>query len=119
MRLLKIPYRVSVLSTGELSFAAAKCYDIEAWAPGANAYLEVSSCSNFEDFQARRMGIRFKDVKAKKKGFVHTLNGSGVALARTFICLIENYQQEDGSILIPDVLRPYMSGQKTIQPPSR
>ncbi len=119
LRLLKIPYRVSVLSTGELSFAAAKCYDIEAWAPGANAYLEVSSCSNFEDFQARRMGIRFKDVKAKKKGFVHTLNGSGVALARTFICLIENYQQEDGSILIPDVLRPYMSGQKTIQPPSR
>jgi seryl-tRNA synthetase len=113
---LKIPYRVSVLSTGELSFAAAKCYDIEAWAPGTGAYLEVSSVSNFEDFQARRGNIRYKDSQDNKVKFVHTLNGSGVALARTVICILENYQQEDGSILIPDVLKSYMGQQTHIKP---
>jgi len=112
---LKLPYRIASLSTGELSFAAAKCYDIEAWAPGAGRYFEVSSVSNFEDFQARRGNIRYKDNKNQKINHVHTLNGSGVALARTIICILETYQQKDGSILIPDVLRPYMGNQKYIE----
>ena len=112
---LKLPYRVVALSTGELSFAAAKCYDIEAWAPGAERYFEVSSVSNFEDFQARRSNIRYKDKKTQKMNFVHTLNGSGIALARTIICILENYQQKDGSILIPNVLRPYMGKQEYIK----
>jgi seryl-tRNA synthetase len=111
---LKLPYRISVLSTGELSFSAAKCYDIEAWAPGAERYFEVSSVSNFEDFQARRGNIRYKDKKTQKVNYVHTLNGSGVALARTIICILETYQQKDGSVLIPDVLRPYMGNKKSI-----
>lgn len=114
LQLLDLPYRVSVLSTGDLSFAAAKCYDIEVWAPGQNAWLECSSCSNFEDFQARRAGIRYRD-KNRKVHYLHTLNGSGVALPRTFICILENYQQEDGSVDIPEVLRPYMDGQEKIK----
>lgn len=114
LQLLKLPYRVMALSTGDISFAAAKCYDIEAWAPGMGKWLEVSSCSNFEDFQARRASIRFKDASTGKTGFVHTLNGSGVALARTFIALLENHQQADGSILIPEALRPYMDGLERI-----
>ncbi|MBN1522276.1 MAG: serine--tRNA ligase, partial [Candidatus Aureabacteria bacterium] len=109
-----IPYRVLLLASGDMSFAAAKCYDIEAWSPGLGRYLEVSSCSNFEDFQARRMNIRFRRKKTGKNDFVHTLNSSGVALARTFIALIETYQNEDGSITIPESLRPYMKGMKTI-----
>ena len=112
---LKLPYRIVSLSTGELSFAAAKCYDIEAWAPGAGRYFEVSSVSNFEDFQARRGNIRYKDSKTQKVNHVHTLNGSGVALARTIICILETYQQKDGSILIPDVLRPYLGNQEHIE----
>ncbi len=113
LQLLNIPYRVVALCTGELSFAAAKCYDLEAWAPGVNRWLEVSSCSNFEDFQARRSGIRYRD-KAGKSRFVHTLNGSGMGMARTLIAVIEHYQTVRGSIRIPEVLVPYMGGLKEI-----
>ncbi len=118
LQLLELPYRVCILSTGELSFAAAKCYDIEAWS-AVSGYLEVSSCSNFEDFQARRANIRYKqttDDGREMKGYVHTLNGSGVALARTVIAILENYQQKDGSVVIPEVLQRYMDGQKIIKP---
>ncbi len=116
LQALKLPYRVMVLSTGELSFAAAKCYDIEAWAPGAGRYFEVSSVSNFEDFQARRGNIKYKNSKTQKVNYVHTLNGSGVALARTIICILETYQQKDGSVVVPEVLRPYMAKQARIKP---
>jgi seryl-tRNA synthetase len=102
------------LSTQDLSFAASKCYDLEAYAAGSDKWLEVSSCSNFEDFQARRANIRFRRKNTKKVEFVHTLNGSGVALARTMIAIIENYQQKDGSILIPECLRRYLDGQERI-----
>jgi seryl-tRNA synthetase len=105
LQLLGLDYRVIELCTGDLGFGAAKTYDIEVWAPGQNAYLEVSSCSNFEDFQARRMSLRFKD--AEKNRFCHTLNGSGLALPRLFAALIETYQQPDGSIRIPEKLQPY------------
>jgi len=108
---LGLHYRVVCLAAGDLSFAGSKCYDLEAWAPGMGQYLEVSSCSNFEEFQARRANIRYRAKESKKVVFVHTLNGSGVALARTMICLLETYQQPDGSVLIPDVLRPYLNGQ--------
>jgi seryl-tRNA synthetase len=114
LQMLQIPYRVVLLSTQDISFAASKCYDIEAWAPGANTYLEVSSCSNFEDFQARRSNIRYKDRTTGKSSFVHTLNGSGVALARTVICILENYQQKDGTVKVPEVLIEYMDGQNVI-----
>jgi len=109
-------YRVRELCTGDLSFAAAKCYDIELWAPGTGTWLEVSSCSNFEDFQARRMNIRFRPTEGKGTRFVHTLNGSGVALARLFIALVECGQQEDGSVALPEALWPYMGGKKEIRP---
>jgi seryl-tRNA synthetase len=105
---LNIPYRVATLATGDLSFAAAKCYDIEAYAPGIDRWLEVSSCSNYEDFQARRMNIRFRRDRGAKPEFIHTLNGSGVALPRTVIAIIENYQTDEGTIVVPEVLRPYM-----------
>ncbi len=108
---LGLHYRVVCLATGDLSFAAAKCYDLEAWAPGLNQYLEVSSCSNFEAFQARRANIRYRSAATKKHAFVHTLNGSGVALARTLICLLETHQQPDGRVRIPEPLRPYLDGQ--------
>ena len=118
LQLLGLPYRVVMLSTQDISFAAAKCYDIEAYSAGLNAWLEVSSCSNFESFQARRANIKFKTVNKQTNKpvteYVHTLNGSGVALARTIIAIIENYQQKDGSILIPEVLRPYMDGRERI-----
>ncbi len=113
LQLLNIPYRVMNLSTGDLSFAAAKCYDLEAWAPGVNRWLEVSSCSNFEDFQARRSGIRYRDKDGKSR-FVHTLNGSGMGMARTLIAVMEHYQTAQGSIRIPEVLVPYMGGLKVI-----
>ncbi|MDO8587672.1 MAG: serine--tRNA ligase [Armatimonadota bacterium] len=113
-QLLEIPYRVLLLCTGDISFAAAKCYDVEAWAPGVGQWLECSSCSNFEDFQARRANIRFRPDKGAKPEFVHTLNASGVALPRTFIAVMENYQQADGTIVVPKVLRPYMSGVEVI-----
>jgi len=108
--ILKIPYRVLLLATGDLSFAAAKCYDIEVYAAGMDKWLEASSCSNFEDFQARRGNISFKGKDGKKKGFVHTLNGSGVALPRTMVAILENYQTADGKVIIPEALRPYMGG---------
>ena len=114
MQLLGLQYRVVKLCTGDLSFASTKCYDIEVWAPGIKRYLEVSSCSNFEDFQARRINIRFRDEKGNLR-YVHTLNGSGVALPRTMIAIIETYQKEDGTIEIPEVLRPYMDGLELIQ----
>ncbi|MFA5157233.1 MAG: serine--tRNA ligase [Candidatus Omnitrophota bacterium] len=114
LQLLGLPYRVVMLSTGDISFAAAKCYDIEAYAPGADKWLEVSSCSNFEAFQARRANIKFRNKGAKKLEFVHTLNGSGVAMARTVIAILENYQQKDGSIIIPEALRPYFDGRERI-----
>ena len=104
---LGIPYRVVMLATGDISFAASKCYDIEAWAPGIEKNLEVSSCSNFTDFQARRANIKYR-TKDKKVEYVHTLNGSGIAMARTVVCILETYQQKDGSVIIPEVLRPYM-----------
>ena len=116
VQLLKLPYRVSVLSTEGISFAASKCYDIELWAAGSKMYLEVSSCSNFEDFQARRANIKYKNKKTQKLNYVHTLNGSGVATARLFIALIENYQTERGTVIVPKVLRPYMDGIKEIKP---
>jgi len=111
---LELPYRVILLASGELSFASSKCFDIEVYALGVDQWLEVSSCSNFEDFQARRANIRFKGKTTTKPAFVHTLNGSGLALARIVIALIENYQEEDGSIVIPKVLQPYMGGLKKI-----
>jgi seryl-tRNA synthetase len=112
--LLKLPYRVLELASGDISFAAAKCYDLEVYAPGLDKWLEASSCSNFEDFQARRANIRYKGKDMKKPAFIHTLNGSGVATPRTVISIIENYQQADGTIAVPDVLQPYMHGLKVI-----
>ncbi|HPP30486.1 MAG TPA: serine--tRNA ligase [bacterium] len=114
LQALYLPYRVVMLCTGDLSFAASKCYDIELWAPGIKKWLEVSSCSNFEAFQARRAGIKFRDRKGKTE-YVHTLNGSGVALPRLIISILENYQQPDGSVVVPDVLRPYMGGLEVIR----
>ncbi len=113
---LGLEYRVVGLCRGDLSFASAKTYDLEIWAPGVQRWLEVSSCSNFEDFQARRAGIRFKD-KGQKPRFVHTLNGSGVAFARLVLTLVEAYQQADGSVVIPEALRPYMRGLEALAAP--
>jgi seryl-tRNA synthetase len=111
LQLLGLRYRVLELCTGDLGFGAAKTYDLEVWSPGQNAYLEVSSCSNFEDYQARRMNLRYKDVDGKNK-FCHTLNGSGVALPRLFAALIESYQRPDGSITIPEKLQSYFGGKE-------
>lgn len=108
LQLLELPYRVLTLASGDLSFAAAKCYDIEVWSPGTEKYLEVSSCSNFEDFQARRMQIRFRRKAGAKPEFIHTLNGSGVATARLMIAILEHYQTDEGTVIVPDVLREYM-----------
>jgi seryl-tRNA synthetase len=113
---LGLHYRVVTLCTGDLGFSAAKTYDIEVWLPGQNTYREISSCSNCEDFQARRANIRFKAKGSKKNRFVHTLNGSGLAVGRTMVAILENYQQEDGSVVIPDILRPYMGGIDVIYP---
>lgn len=113
---LNLPYRTVVLSTGDMGFGAIKTYDIEVWLPSQNTYREISSCSNCGDFQARRMGLRFKRAGNAKTEFVHTLNGSGLAVGRTWIAVLENYQQADGSVVIPEVLRPYMNGMSEIQP---
>ena len=115
LQLLGLPYRVVVLSTGDLGFSAAKTYDIEVWLPSYNDYKEISSCSNFEDYQARRANIRFRRSPKDRPEFVHTLNGSGLAVGRTWAAIVENYQQEDGSIIVPEVLRPYMGGIKVIK----
>ena len=111
---LKIPYRVVQMCTGDLSFTAAAKYDLEMWAPGCEEWLEVSSCSNFLDFQARRANIRYRAEPGARPEYVHTLNGSGLALPRTMIAVMENYQQADGSIVVPEVLRPYMGGMERI-----
>jgi seryl-tRNA synthetase len=111
---LELPYRVVELCTGDLGFSAAKTYDIEVWMPAQETYREISSCSNFEDFQARRAGIRHRRRGKKGTALVHTLNGSGLAVGRTFAALLENNQQADGSITIPDALRPYMQGVEVI-----
>lgn len=108
LQLLGLPYRVVCLSTGDMGFSSAKTYDIEVWMPSYNRYLEISSCSNFEDYQARRGSIRFKDGIKDKARLVHTLNGSGVAIGRTVAAILENYQNDDGSVTVPEVLRPYM-----------
>ncbi len=109
---LGLPYRVVCLSTGDLGFCAAKTYDVEVWMPSYDRYVEISSCSNCEDYQARRASIRFKDDKADKAKFVHTLNGSGLAVGRTVAAILENYQEADGSVTVPEVLRPYMNVNK-------
>jgi len=114
LELLEIPYRVVALCTGDLGFGAAKTYDLEAWMPGENRWREVSSCSNFTDFQARRINIRFKKEETGKLEYVYTLNGSGLAIGRTFGAILENYQAENGTVIIPEVLRPYMDGLEII-----
>ncbi|WP_317316550.1 serine--tRNA ligase [Peptostreptococcus russellii] len=108
LQLLEIPYRVVKICTGDLGFTAAKKYDIEVWMPSYNRYVEISSCSNFEDFQARRANIRFKRDRESKTEFVHTLNGSGLAVGRTLAAILENYQQADGTVAVPEILKPYM-----------
>ncbi len=114
LQLLELPYRVMNMSTGDLGFTAAKKYDIEVWIPTQDTYREISSCSNFESFQARRAGIRYRNEDGKPE-FVHTLNGSGLAVGRTVTAILENNQQEDGSVIIPEVLRPYMGGKDVIK----
>ncbi|GAL95697.1 serine--tRNA ligase [Microcystis aeruginosa] len=108
LQALQLPYRVIELCSGDLGFAAAKCYDLEVWLPSANTYREISSCSNFRDFQARRANIRFKEKGQKGTNFVHTLNGSGLAIGRTMAAILENYQQPDGTVKVPEVLQPYL-----------
>ena len=115
LKRLKLPYRVVMLCTGDLGFAAAKTYDLEVWFPSQETYREISSCSNFEDFQARRANIRYRPTGGGKLQYVHTLNGSGLAVGRTFAALLENYQQVDGSVAIPEALQPYMGGTAVIQ----
>jgi seryl-tRNA synthetase len=115
LKRLEIPYRVVVLSTGDMGFASQKTYDIEVWLPGQGAYREISSCSNCGDFQARRMNARYRPQGAKETRFVHTLNGSGVAVGRALIAVMENYQEEDGSVRIPNALKPYMGGLAKIE----
>jgi len=117
LRLLNLPYRVVELCTGDIGFSATRTFDIEVWLPGQNTYREISSCSNFGEFQARRAGIRFREEEKSKPEFVHTLNGSGLAVGRTLVAILENCQQADGSVLIPEALRPYMGGlEKIIRP---
>ncbi len=110
LKRLKLPYRIVELCTGDMGFASAKTYDLEVWLPGQNAYREISSCSNCEDFQARRANIRYRKEKKGRPLFVHTLNGSGLAVGRTLVAVLENYQQKDGSVVIPEALAPYMGG---------
>jgi seryl-tRNA synthetase len=116
LRRLGLPYRVIVLCAGDMGFSAAKTYDIEVWLPGQNRYREISSCSNFEDFQARRGNIRYKPKGGKKTELVHTLNGSGLAVGRTVVAILENFQQPDGTVIIPEALRKYMGGAERITP---
>jgi seryl-tRNA synthetase len=115
LKRLKLPYRVVNLCSGDLGFSASKTYDIEVWLPGQNAFKEISSCSNFEDFQARRAKIRYRISGKSKTEYVHTLNGSGLAVGRTLVAILENYQQADGSVIIPEVLRPYLYGVDRIE----
>jgi len=114
LKRLGLPFRTVVLCTGDMSFSSAKTYDLEVWLPGQNGYKEISSCSNFEAFQARRAGIRFKSPKGKAD-FAHTLNGSGLAAGRTWVAIVENYQQKDGSVVIPEALRPYVGAERIVK----
>ena len=115
LQLLELPYRVVALCGGDMGFSAAKTYDLEVWLPGQDKFREISSCSNTRDFQARRMHARWRNPETGKPEPVHTLNGSGLAVVRALIAVMENYQQADGSILVPDVLKPYMGGLEKIQ----
>ena len=114
LQLLELPYRVMALCSGDIGFSSAKTYDLEVWLPGQSCYREISSCSNFGDFQGRRASIRFREDEKAKPEFVHTLNGSGLAVGRTLVAVLENYQQEDGSVRVPSVLQPYMGGMERI-----
>jgi seryl-tRNA synthetase len=116
LKLLGLPYRVVLLCSGDLGFSAAKTYDLEVWMPGQGVYREISSCSNFTDFQARRANIRYRPAPRAKAEFVHTLNGSGLAVGRTLAAILENFQQSDGTVVIPEALRPYMGGLERIRP---
>jgi seryl-tRNA synthetase len=116
LRQLELPYRVVTLCTGDIGFSAAKTYDIEVWLPGQQKYREISSCSNFLDFQARRMQARWRNPETGKPELLHTLNGSGLAIGRTLVAVMENYQQADGSIAVPSALQPYMGGVDLISP---
>jgi len=113
---LELPYRVMALCAGDMGFSAAKTYDLEVWLPGQQAYREISSCSNFVDFQARRMSARWRNPDTGKPELLHTVNGSGLAVGRTLVAVLENYQQQDGSIRIPDVLLKYTGGLEVLQP---
>ena len=115
LKKLNLHYRVVVLCAGDLGFSAAKTYDLEVWVPSQNTFREISSCSNFTDYQARRASIRFKRGEGEKPEFVNTLNGSGLAAGRLFVAVLENFQQEDGSIVIPEVLQPYMHGREILR----
>ena len=117
LQALELPYRVLVLCTGDMGFSATKTYDLEVWVPGQSTYREISSCSNCTDFQARRMQARFRSPESKKPQLVHTLNGSGLAVGRTLIAVMENYQNQDGSINVPTVLQSYMQGKTVINQP--
>ncbi len=112
---LNIPYRVIELCTGDTGFSAAKTYDIEVWMPSYGRYVEISSCSNFEDYQARRTNLRYRPLNNGKPQFLHTLNGSGLAVGRTFAALVENFQNEDGTVTVPEILRPYLGGKEKIE----
>jgi seryl-tRNA synthetase len=116
LKRLGLAYRVMLLSSGDMGFAAQKTYDLEVWLPGQNAYREISSCSNCGAFQARRMNARYRPAGEKGTRPVHTLNGSGLAVGRTLIAILENYQRHDGTVTIPPVLQPYMGGQEVIEP---
>jgi seryl-tRNA synthetase len=114
---LALPYRVVCLSSGDLGFASAKTLDLEVWLPGQGRYREISSCSCFTDFQARRARLRYRPADGRKPRLLHTLNGSGLAIGRTLVAVLENYQREDGSVVVPEVLRSYMGGLEVIEPP--
>ena len=116
---LELPYRVVALCTGDIGFASAKTYDLEVWLPGQGKYREISSCSNFEDFQARRMQARWRNPATGKPELVHTLNGSGLAVGRTLVAVMENYQDERGHIRVPEALKPYLDGLESIIPDGR
>jgi seryl-tRNA synthetase len=116
LEVLELPYRRMLLCTGDMGFASAKTYDLEVWVPGQQTYREISSCSNFESFQARRANIKYKPAGSNKAEFAHTLNGSGLAVGRTYLAILENYQQADGSVRIPTALQPYMNGETVIAP---
>jgi seryl-tRNA synthetase len=116
LKRLELPYRVVTLCTGDMGFASAKTYDIEVWLPEQGAYREISSCSNCTDFQARRAKIRYRPAPKSKLRFVHTLNGSGLAVGRTLLAILENFQNQDGSVSIPEALKPYLNGLERIQP---